>query len=437
MSEDSGPLRSVAARVLDIQTNVNRLVQEHTADTYAEGPEALNAEMWRLIESASLVSEDEIDITNVGVFPGNRENSMLVPADMQGLLGDTFYVNGFNASKWDCVALSVPPALKADWLKANQDLVAKAGGLLPEIHDLDLATGIGSHGTSALRALKFGCTAIHPHIADDNGKVSFAKMLAKQPSMHKPVVQGVKIKIIRGELEVACPGAFQLLSRLGNVSNSHYRLQTTLQSCMRIHNLAKAQNQASGTVDWEHVANQAKIGMTTAESDNVLKLCEFVKNWSGGDGGEVLIELEQFEKTLHHKRYIPVSLLAVLADCDHQYPQIVQVNFIEFAVRAASMHAWFNSCMQLAFRTAIFICKFCGSVAHMCAPRPQIVMSGRRQSYASVAKCRSGRLQRPVHCRGPESFQDSGEECAVQSPRCRHCDHQPTHIPEGVWQVLA
>ena len=141
MSEDSGPLRSVAARVLDIQTNVNRLVQEHTADTYAEGPEALNAEMWRLIESASLVSEDEIDITNVGVFPGNRENSMLVPADMQGLLGDTFYVNGFNASKWDCVALSVPPALKADWLKANQDLVAKAGGLLPEIHDLDLATG--------------------------------------------------------------------------------------------------------------------------------------------------------------------------------------------------------------------------------------------------------------------------------------------------------
>lgn len=354
MSEDSGPLRSVAKRVIAIQDHVNRLVQENTVGTYAEGPEALNAELWRQIESVELVSEDEIDVANVGVFPGNREKSMLVPADMQGLLADTFYINGFNPAKWDCVALSVPPALKADWLRANQDLVAKAGGLLPAIHDLDLATGIGSHGTSALRALKFGCTAIHPHIADDNGKVSFAKMLAKQPSMNKPVVQGVKIKIIRGELEVACPGTFQLLSRLGNVSNSHYRLQTTLQSCMRIHNLAIAQKGASGQIVWEQVANQAKIGMTTAESDNVLKLCAFVKHWSGGDLCEVLIDLESFEKTLHHRRYIPACLLAVLAECDHQYPQIVQVHFIEFAVRAASC-AWFNSCSSLFVLRSLFV----------------------------------------------------------------------------------
>ena len=89
MSEDSGPLRSVAKRVLAIQDHVNRLVQENTVGTFAEGPEALNAEMWRLIESVELVSEDEIDVANVGVFPGNREKSMLVPEDMQGLLALT------------------------------------------------------------------------------------------------------------------------------------------------------------------------------------------------------------------------------------------------------------------------------------------------------------------------------------------------------------
>jgi hypothetical protein len=340
---DDAPRRSVAERVLAIQSDVNRLVQAHIADTYAEGPEALNAALWRLIESVELVVVvEEVDVTNIGIFPGNREKSMLVPADMHGLLADTFYINGFNPAKWDCCALSVPPALKAAWLKANQDLVAKAGGLLPAIHDLDLAAGIGSNGVSSLRALKFGCNAIHQQIADDNGKVSFAKMLAKQPSMHKPVMQGVKVKVLRGELEVACPGTFQLLSRLGNVSNSHYRLQTTLQSCMRIHNLAVTQKAAGGAIDWSKVGSQAKIGMTTAESENVDKLCLFVKNWSGGDTGEVLIDLEQFEKTLHHKRYIPAGHLAVLAECDHQYPQIVQVNFIEFAVRAASC-AWFNS----------------------------------------------------------------------------------------------
>ena len=59
--------------------------------------------------------------------------------------------------------------------------------------------------------------------------------------------------------------------------------------------------------------------------ENVCKLCSFVQHWAGGEQANLLIDLEQFEKTLHHKRYIPVNLLAVLAECDQQYPQIVQV----------------------------------------------------------------------------------------------------------------
>ena len=48
----------------------------------------------------------------------------------------------------------------------------------------------------------------------------------------------VILQDIPGELELAVPGVFQLLSRVGNVINTSFRLQTTLQACKRIHQLA-------------------------------------------------------------------------------------------------------------------------------------------------------------------------------------------------------
>ena len=130
---------------------------------------------------------------------------------------------------------------------------------------------------------------------------------------------------MRGELEEAVPGTFQVLSRLGNVTNSHYRLQTTLQSCLRVHELATSMKSKPGGIVWHNVGVQATIGMSTAEANKVDKLCIFVKNWSGGDKGDILRELTIFEKTLHHKRFIRAEDLAALGECDHQYPRIVPV----------------------------------------------------------------------------------------------------------------
>ena len=53
---------------------------------------------------------------------------------------------------------------------------------------------------------------------------------------------------------------------------------------------------ATGDIDWSKVYVQARIGMTTAEARNVHKLCTFVQHWSGGDDGQILKQLESFEK---------------------------------------------------------------------------------------------------------------------------------------------
>ena len=79
-----------------------------------------------------------------------------------------------------------------------------------------------------------------------------------------------------------------------------------------------------GDIDWNKVGVQASIGMTTAEARNVDKLCTFVQHWSGGDDCPILKQLESFEKTLHHKRFIRADDLATLGECDQQYPRIVQ-----------------------------------------------------------------------------------------------------------------
>jgi hypothetical protein len=322
--------KSIAERVNSIQGELRCLIDAHEQGTYNEGPEALAASVLKLVSDASLIETRVCDLGNVGTFPGNRENSMLVPADVHGLLYETLYVNGFNAEKWDCMCLTVPPSKKAAWLKANKDLVDSSNGLLPPIADLDLVTGRGSHGTSALRACKVGCRSVYPEIAGPNGMVSFAKIVERQPSMKEPVEKGVAIKIIRGELEEAVPGMFQVLSRLGNVTNAHYRLQTTLQSCVRIHSLA-TQMPHDQEINWDKVGRQASIGMMPSEATNVAKLCIFVKNWSGGVKREILTDLENYEKTLSHKRFIWCDDMAILGECDAQYPRIVPA-FLELAL---------------------------------------------------------------------------------------------------------
>ena len=147
--------------------------------------------------------------------------------------------------------------------------------------------------------------------------------------MKIPLERGVPIKVLRGEVEEAVPGLFKVISRVGNVTNSHYRLQTTLQSCKRIHQIAVPRANLVDGIDWDKVGCLAKIGMHPKEAMNVSKLCHFVQSWSGGSKGEILADLESYEKTLHRKRSILADDLQVLAECDAQFERIVPASTIQ------------------------------------------------------------------------------------------------------------
>ena len=184
-------MSSLAVRIASVKEELKVLVKQHEENTFPEGAEALSAKVEDILDRANLMENRTCNVDRLGVFPGNRETAMLIPVEVQHLLHESLLKNGWNASKWNCMALTVPDSLRDEWAKANNDLVLRAQGHLPAIHDMELATGRGSHGTAALRSVLFSCKSIYIDIADSNGHISMAKCLEQQPSLKAPLEEGI------------------------------------------------------------------------------------------------------------------------------------------------------------------------------------------------------------------------------------------------------
>ena len=286
--------------------------------------------MTKLIKDNELSEVKVVSIDRIGCFPGNRWGAGLIAADVHYVLGEGFAKNGFNVQKWECMALTVPELVKKEWTDFNIKIVKQSNGLLPEIVDMDLATGRGSHGTGALRGAKFGCLASKrtKMLADDFGRITSGALLTKQPSLKVPIEEGVPVTVIPGELELACPGMFAALSQVGNVSNSVFRLSTPLQVCVRIHSIAKAYG-VDEEPNWEAIGKQASSGLPPSEAVKIDKLCKFVQAWSGGPDGYILSDLEAYEKSLDHRHKLRFDDLGRLSNCELQdLPHIVPVTLV-------------------------------------------------------------------------------------------------------------
>jgi hypothetical protein len=303
-----------AARIAAVAPTLKSMVEAIDAGKYEQGAEAFDDAIMKVLDSYGLVTRERRLIDDVGPHPCNRNNTMIVPVDMQDLLLQ-FCLKGFNPRKWAALACTVPPTQEgSEWRAKNLEIVEKSKGLLPKIvpDAISLMTGRGSHGTSALRAAKFGCRSIHPKLSGPNGLISKHKVLELQPSLQDPIENGVMYEIIPGELCLAVPGLFDVLSRVGNVGNDTYRLPTVLQCCNRIHHVATSMS-GDGDIDWEQVAQIADFGLQLASSG---MLCKFVEKWSGGKDAIILRELEQYERTLQVRRKIQPEDLQEIAKID-------------------------------------------------------------------------------------------------------------------------
>ena len=316
-----------AAQIAKVAPELKKMVAEYNAGEVV-GAEAFDAALYKKIKDAGLLTTETRPIDNVAVQPSNREKTMLVPVDCQDLLM-LFVKKGWNEHKWKALACTVPSNAEGErWREKNGELVKTSGGLLPgwTLDAITLMTGRGSHGTAALRMAKFGCKSIHPKLAGPNGNISLHKVLELQPSLEVPITKGVLYDIIPGDLCIAVPGLFEVLSRIGNVGNDTFRLPTTLQHCNRLHELAVAMAGTSGDVDWHQVDQVADLGLQEGAGK---MLCNFVQHWSGGGAGLILKELEAYERTLTVRRKLQPEDLDAIAKADLAHiPRYVPVAWV-------------------------------------------------------------------------------------------------------------
>lgn len=312
-SQRAMSMKTMAERIASVKPALLEMVSSLENGTNAEGAEACNVKVMDLLQNAGLVSIETRSIDHVGVHPENREGCMLVPSDVHDLLKH-LSVRGWNPAVWSALACTIPEgAVGEAWRQANMKLVAESEGMLAPVSKdgLQLLTGRGSHGTAALRAVKFAAKAVHDEMAGPSGEVSRHKLLEKQPSLQQPLESGCVYSIIPGELCIEVPGLFSCISRLGNASSDSFRLPTTLQHCSNIHKIATGM---ADNLDWSKVARIAALtGMT---EETATKLCRFVQAWSGGKGANTLRELELYEKGLKTSRKLMEDDMVALSKLD-------------------------------------------------------------------------------------------------------------------------
>lgn len=308
------------ARVAELAPILNKAFEEF--DSMSEDTEAFDADVIATISSAGLMDFGvTVKVKGIAIHPDNRETSMIVPIDSHDLLFRMFH-DGFSYSRWRAFGCRVPadPAVMRAWVQENLSLVAQSDGLLAPLlpEDIEVFAARGSHGSTGLRCLLEGATAVYPDMAGSDGKLSAAKVIAAKPSFARPLQEGVPFDLVPGELCIAVPRLMEVLSRIGNNANNVFREQSALQHCNRLHRLAvlKEKSGPMTSDSWDQIARQACIGMGQEFIDDAKKLCKFVKAWSGGEDGKVLNILEAYEKTLVAKRKLVPADLAAIAGLD-------------------------------------------------------------------------------------------------------------------------
>ena len=307
----------VSDRVAVLSPVINSMVEEHDSGEAVVGVEAFQEDIIERIRSAGLLESKWLQVDHVGVHPDNREKAMLVPIDVHDLL-KRMANDGWSYKKWEAMACEIPAGPVGEaWRKMNERLAEGSDGMLAPYQGdmLEVLTGRGSHGTAALRAMKVGAKGVHPEVCAE-GYVSKSKICERQPSMEQPCSKGCPYDVIKAELVVACPRLMEVLSRTGNAGHSVYRVQTALQHCNRLHQLALSRQSAGKDVDWDSIAKQACIGMGDEFLDDAKKLAEFVRAWSGGEDGFILKDLEAYERTLKVKRKLYPHDLQLLGKID-------------------------------------------------------------------------------------------------------------------------
>ena len=257
-------------RVAAVAELLNPVLEAYDKAELSIGLQTFQDELIEILLACLLCEVKWIDCAKVGVHPANREGSGLIAGDVHDLLLRIFFQGWSWAKCASALVCELPPGVVGEsWRDFNTELSNSSGGLIPTPNKEEMFyfTGRGSHTTAAVRCMMYSATGIHDDLCDD-GSISKAKIVHKQPSMQEPLDKGMRYSVLKHEICNACPLLMPTLSRLGNADHDVARKQTSFQACRRLFDLHWALKASRPSLDNTALKNEVlRIGCQGMDPD--------------------------------------------------------------------------------------------------------------------------------------------------------------------------
>jgi hypothetical protein len=238
----------------------------------------------------------------VAVHPNNRDDYGVNPADCHCLMKDIFAL-GWSWPQVHAIGIEVASDdTRAKTFDFNERLCQGSAGLLPDAiprERIKAASLTNGHTNCGLRAIRARVKCENPELSVE-GYFSPEKIGSSDPDFAKAIHEGLHWTIVNEKIAEKCPGLVGLLQAAGNATSQIQKAENEIQVMMRLHSCAKANRDASGTVDWRRVSQLVGRSKPPCQ-DDIPDLIKFVTKKAGtADSPWLLKELENF-----HKMHVP------------------------------------------------------------------------------------------------------------------------------------
>ena len=283
----------------EITEEIRKKVQDiiDTATKTLERTTAWEAIQLLLVEHKLALMGAQLPCDQVGVHPENRSRFGVGGTEAQKH-GKDVLTEGFSWKKasdaacFDCP----PPPLDAEHKAFNRAMCDQSQGIIPPLSMLTALSVGGSHTNTFCRQVKACVTAVVDGLQTTaEGKLDAATIKSNRPSFAEAVDQGMRWFKMHWACPYVWPGLTSLIqSALNTVSSSQ---QGEVEMMLFIHKEWLADIQHGKPAGFDAYEVRAKSSMPPCSS-YMKDISSFVKKYAGGgEGGELLTELNNFTKT--------------------------------------------------------------------------------------------------------------------------------------------
>jgi hypothetical protein len=306
------PMASVAVRVAMCRGQINAWIEEFNADDTI-GLKGLAVRCVDALDRHGLILRDtRCNSMNIAPHPENREGDGVDPVDVHEVLDNIIAADWDTAETSHAMAFQMPPKGSRNYDKFVafvEALGSKSNGILPPYRgdEIQLLSISCSHTAAGQRCVLSSAPALKATIRGSDGKLSFAKLQELRPLVANAARDGLVWKVLRWEVDEACPRLAEILQAAGSAGQQAARPVTEFQCLQRIIKDAALVEASGDKPDWHKIGRKAER-IAPKLKGQIKDLCTFA-----AECAFIVPQVDAYLKSLTVKRVVRPQLFAAIA----------------------------------------------------------------------------------------------------------------------------